>query len=86
MNSLGSILLAWRTKEGLSSAEAARRCGFSPQLYWQLEHDKAGPPQARTFHKLAAGTGIPFNDLAPAAYGGELVAAMVRSLSEASTV
>lgn len=41
---LGSKLLAeWRTKSGLSQAEAAVRFGVSQPTYWAWEKDGAAP-------------------------------------------
>lgn len=78
METLGNILIAWRTLAGLNQSDAARRCNLSPQYWWLLENDKRPNPGIDTLEKLADGTGIDIDRLViAAAYSRK--AAMERS-------
>lgn len=69
MKPLNELLRDWREVLKITPAEAARRCGMSPQHYWQLENAERGAGiRPVTLQKLAAGTGIPMERLAAAVY------------------
>jgi len=68
MKPLGVLLREWRELVKLTPSEAARRCGISPQLWWQLENGETLSPRAATLYKIAAGTGIPLERLGAAVW------------------
>jgi transcriptional regulator with XRE-family HTH domain len=64
VDTLGNVLLAWRTMMGLSQTDAARRCGLSsPQHWWGLERDKYPNPELETLEKISAATGLDLDRL-----------------------
>lgn len=69
MRPLSEELRNWREHVArVTLAEAARRCGMSPQHYWQLENGERGVGiRTSTLLKLVSGTGMPMERLAQAA-------------------
>jgi transcriptional regulator with XRE-family HTH domain len=63
---LAEELKAWRDREGLTSAAAARRCEMIPQHYWAIEEGDRLDLRASTLLKLAKGTGLPLETIAEA--------------------
>jgi transcriptional regulator with XRE-family HTH domain len=65
---LGDVLKEWRTAAGITSTRAARRCGISRQLWFQLETGETKRPLLSTLEKVSQGTGIPVDALEVASY------------------
>lgn len=68
MKPLSEMLKDWRDALKLSPSDAARRCGLSPQMWWNLESGLVSTPRKDTMRKLVDGTGIPLERLAVASY------------------
>ena len=66
MKPLHLMLSDWQASWHLSSSEAARRCGVSPQHWHQLITGETDNPRAGTLLKLAHGTGFSMESLAEA--------------------
>lgn len=63
MKPLSEILAQWRDSMGFSQSDAARQCGLSRQLWFQLESGDTTDPRMSTMFGLRDGTGIPFERL-----------------------
>ncbi len=74
MKTLPLLLKEWRDGKKFTQADAARHCDISAQLWFLLEKGQRDP-RRRTLVKLAAGTGIPLNELAEVPTGAVVVEA-----------
>jgi DNA-binding XRE family transcriptional regulator len=65
---LADVLKEWRIAAHITSTQAARRCGISRQLWFQLETGETKRPLMSTLEKVSQGTGIPLGILEVASY------------------
>jgi hypothetical protein len=57
METLGQLLLAWRTANDLSQEEAADRCGVPRTVWATIEQGQTAFPHPSTMDRLIEGTG-----------------------------
>ena len=69
MGELGVLVRSKRAELGLSLREAGDRAGVSFVTIRDIERGDIGRPTPETLHALSAALGIPYRDLALAAYG-----------------
>jgi transcriptional regulator with XRE-family HTH domain len=68
MKPLSDVLKEWRIGTDITAAAAARQCGVSRQLWFQLETGETRRPKQSTLVKVSRGTGIAVSDLEIASY------------------
>jgi transcriptional regulator with XRE-family HTH domain len=65
---LAELLKEWRIATRITSSQAARRCGISRQLWFQLESGETKRPLLSTLQKVSQGTAISVGVLEVASY------------------